>query len=235
MKKKYILIIASILVIALIVACGQIFTVRHVSVVFLNKTGLADESGILEASGLNKQKNIFNIKENEIKEKVAASFDDNSIVVTDIERVFPNEVVVYVKERIPVFCLKVYSAEGKELYVPTDKDFQRGKIYSAEEITEKNYLLIDITGFEVYETFDVKECIYLRTLANALIDKGLEEEALPHLIESVAFGEDVLTLTLRGTAAKWIVSQENVQGEVSSAYERYVALSDEERYGAIID
>lgn len=235
MKKKYILIIASILVIALIVACGQIFTVRHVSVVFLNKTGLADESGILEASGLNKQKNIFNIKESEIKEKVAASFDDNSIVVTDIERVFPNEVVVYVKERIPVFCLKVYSAEGKDLYVPTDKDFQRGKIYSYEELAEKDYLLINITGFEVYETFDVKECVYLRTLANALTDKELEEEALPQLIESIAFGEGVLTVTLRGTAAKWTISEDDVKGDVYSAYDAYVALSDEDRYGAVID
>ena len=235
MKKKYILIIASLLVIALIVACGQIFTVRHVSIVFLNKTALADEAGILEASGLNKQKNIFNLKETEIKEKVSAFFDDNSIVVTDIERIFPNEVVVYVKERIPVFCLKVYSAEGKQLYVPTDKDFQRGKIYEAQELSQNNYLLINVTGFEVYETFDVKECIYLRTMANALIDKNIEEEALPQLIETVSIDDDALTLTLRETKAKWVISQSNVKEDIYSTYDEYVALSYPDRFGAVID
>ena len=72
-------------------------------------------------------------------------------------------------------------------------------------------------------------------IANALIDKNIEEEALPQLIETVSIDDDALTLTLRETKAKWVISQSNVKEDIYSAYDEYVALSYPDRFGAVID
>lgn len=229
MKKKYIIILASVLVIAIIVACGQIFTVRSVSVVFHNKTALADEAGVLAASGLSGHNNIFNIKEREIKSRVASAYPDRSVVVTNIVRNFPNEVVLYVKERIPIFKLKVYSAEGDDKYVPTDKDFQRGNVSDGGEI---NAVLIEVNGFEVHETFDVKECVQLRTVANALIKSGLAEESLAYFIESATFSDGALSFLLRETQARLTFLTDVTAEKTALLYARYIALDEQSRYGA---
>lgn len=231
MKKKYIVITASILIIALIVACGWIFTVRNVSVVFYNKTGLADEATVIAASGLSARKNIFSIKEADIKAGVAAAFDDNSIVVTNVVRNFPNEVVIYVKERIPIFKISVWSSDGVERCVPTDKDFQRGNIVTEDEI---DYLLIEVKGFQVYETFDVKECVNLRAMAGAFIACGINEEALPYFISSVEITDEYFNVKLRETSAVLKISVEDVTAQTAALYEKYLQLDEQSRYGAVL-
>lgn len=231
MKKKYILIIASIVVIALIVACGQIFTVRNVSVVFYNKTGLADEAGVLKASGLSGHNNIFNVKESDVKSRVANAYPDRSVVVTNIVRNFPDKVTIYVKERVPIFKIPVYSADGEDKFVPTDKDFQRGNIQNGESI---DALLVEIKGFLVHETFDVKECVQLRALANALIKKEIEEDALPYFLSEVTFDNGNLNVLIRETNAMFIISADKVAEQTAILYDNYLALDASSRYGAVL-
>lgn len=230
MKKKYFLIIISVIIVAAILAGGQIFTVRHVSVVFHNKTGVATEADILDAAGLDYHNNIFGINEKEIKRRIAAAYADNSIAVTDIERSFPDTVTIYVKERVPIFLIKVESEEGNK-FVPTDKDFQRGTVRTLGEIDDT---LIKVTGFEISETFDVKECIILRKIANTLIGRDLAEEALPYFISEINFNENVVTVTVNGTGAKLMLSADATADEIVSVYNKYLALSNAERAGSVV-
>ncbi len=232
MKKKYVVIAISVIIIALIVACGQMFTVRHVSVVFYNKTGLADEAGVLKATGLSGRNNIFNVQETELKKNIASAYPDNSIEVTQIERKFPNKIVIYVKERLPIFKIRVYTNDGVDRFVPTDKDFQRGTVQAEEDIT---LTLIDVRGFGVYETFDVKECNQLRALVSALLATSLEEEALPYLISSISFSDDgYMNVIFRETGAMMSVYAENVAEETQILFNDYLQLSAIDRYGAIL-
>ena len=231
MKKKYIVIIISLLIVSAILIGGQIFTVRHVSVVFYNKTGLTSESEVIEVSGLNTRNNIFSVNEKEIKAKIAAKYDDNSIAVTNIVRSFPNKVTIYVKERIPMFLIKVAS-EGGDKYVPTDKDFQRGKVTTLDEI---DYTLIKVTGFEVAETFDVKECVLLRRIAKGFISAGLAEEAVPYFISEISFAESDVTVTIRESGAVMHFNMDSTAEDVKKAYDDYLALSYEQRNGAVLN
>lgn len=234
MKKKYVLIALSVIVIGLIVACGQMFTVRHVSVVFDNKTGLADENGVLKATGLNGRNNIFNIKESDLKKNIALAYPDNSIEVTNIERKFPNKIVIRVKERIPIFKIKVYSTVGgnTDMYVPTDKDFQRGALQNAESI--KDLMLIEVSNFGVYETFDVQECKDMHTLVKALLDMSFEEEALPYFIQIIDFSEGYINVMLRETNAIISISPENIVDDTRVLFKRYLSLNPAGRYGVVL-
>ena len=230
MKKKYIVIIISLLIVSAILIGGQIFTVRNISVVFYNKTGLTSESEVIEASGLNSRNNIFSINEKNIKAKISSAYDDNSITVTNIVRSFPNKVTIYVKERIPMFLIKVASEDGNK-YVPTDKDFQRGKVTTLDNI---DYTLIAVTGFEVAETFDVKECILLRRIANALIAAGLSEEAIPYFISEIAFDGSNVNVIIKESGAIMQFNLDSTADEVKQVYNDYLSLTYEQRNGAVL-
>jgi len=231
-KKKYVIISICVAIIALIVVCGQVFTVRNISVVFYNKTGLADEADILEASGLDSRNNIFNVKESEIKHRIIAAFPDNSIVVTNVERKFPDEVVIYVKERTPIFKIEVNASSEEKSFVATDKDFQRGKIQKEEELAPLK--LITVTGFVVNDSFDVKECVALRNVAKALLGKNMSEEALPYFIESINISDGELQIKLAETGAVLYVDMAQTADETAALYDRYLAMDYSARNNAVL-
>lgn len=232
MKKKYIIVSICVVIIALIAVCGQVFTVRNISVVFYNKTGLADEADILAASGLDSRNNIFNVKEGEIKRKITAAFPDNSIVVTNVERKFPDEVVIYVKERTPIFKIEVNSSSEEKSFVATDKDFQRGKIQKEDELASLK--LIAVTGYVVIDSFDVKECVALRNVAKALINKNMSEEALPYFIENINITADELQIKLAETGAVMYVDMAQAADETAALYDRYLAMDYSARNNAVL-
>ena len=229
MKKKYFVVIASLIIIVLIVAFGLVFNVRDVSVVFTNKTVYASETDILNAAGNIYKKNIFSINETEIKRSIAATFDDNSIFVTNIVRSFPDKVTIYVKERIPVFKMSVYTSDGDD-FVAADKDFQRQKIQKETEFSHK---LIDVTGYVVRDTFNVKECIALRNLALQFIDLEISEEALPYFIKEIHFEDNFMQVRIAETNAILFINIDNVREETTTLYNRYINTDFTARVDAI--
>ncbi len=229
MKKKYVIIALSLIVIALIIAFGQVFTVRSIDVVFENKSGLSNEGDILSASGISDNKNIFNVKESDIKKNVSSHFDDNSIVVTNVVREFPNKIVIHVKERMPIFLIKVYSAEGEDRYVATDKDFQRGKIQKKEDIDIR---LVEVVGYEVYDSFNVIECIALRNMVKGFISQGIQEEAIPYFLDTVRIENEQLCITLFD-GAEMYVGFDHVQDDIAVMYNNYLSTEVSSRKNAV--
>lgn len=231
MKKSIVITIIFLVVIAAFLAGGQIFKVACVNVVFDNRTGLTTENEIVSIVGLDKRNNIFSVNEREIKEKVSKVFADHSIYVTDVERSFPNVVTIYVKERTPIFLLKVYSPTGLERYVPTDKDFQRGTVYNAGDIA-LDLKLITVEGIEVKDSFDEPEFYTLRTVASALTDERFEEAALPYFFDKVVFDEQKkATFYVSGTGATFVVGTNVDKASVVDLLHSYLALPEAERFG----
>ena len=234
MKKGILITAIFLIVIAAFLAAGQIFCVRHVNVVFENKTGITDESEVISVIGLDRRNNIFSVNEREVKQKVAAHYVDNAIVVTDVVRSFPDTVTVYVKERTPILKIKVYSPTEELRYVPTDKDFQRGTVYDAGD-PALSMRLIEVTGLEVVDTFDKPEFVLLRSVLNTFVSFGFEEAALPYFFTTanVDDDEETLSLTVSGTGAKFVVGKEANRQLISDAYQNYLALDQAQRIDKI--
>lgn len=225
MKNKIIIIAISLIIVTALIVCGNVFAVDRVEVVFDNKTDITSEYDILKAAGISQSTIIFNIKESDIKSKISKQYKDNSIVVTNVERVFPNKVKIYVKERVLIYKLSVYSQTGENEYVPTDKDFQRGVMYQNID----NLLLINVKNFVVKDTFNLEECYQLREFAQALIDLGISEDALPYFVESIEFADSFLEVRLRNSSGMLTISRSEIKQEVSLLYSQYLKLSDQDK------
>lgn len=239
MKKSVVLIVVSVIVIALIVACGQIFTVRTVDVIFKNETDIADGGDVIEASGLNVHNNILNIREGQIKDKIAAAYPDNSIFVTNIVRRFPDRVSIYLKERIPIFKIVILPENDEKVksFVPTDKDFQRNTVIGKESLEAGKYDgLIEVVGYGLSgNTLDTKECRVLRKFALQCVANGINEEALTSFISkiNIEYSDAYkirLCVTLRETNATFSVDEDGVAEDVASFLKTYRNLPFKERY-----
>lgn len=228
MRKKYIAIAISLVLIALIVTFGQIFTVQNVKVVFNNETDIATETSIIDLAGIDSNTNIFSLKESVIKSAIS-DYYSNAITV-DIERTFPNTVIIHVSERIPMFLLSVDN-DNHEGYIYTDKDFQRSDIYDE---TASDVKLIEVIDFTVKSTFDTAECIALRQVAATLIGLGMEDNSVIALIDSITIESENLIIKLRENNATWVVKRSAVASQTTQIYNQYVSLTPLERVGAYI-
>lgn len=221
MKKKYIIISISLIIIALLIIGGNIFAIKNVNVVFENYTEKSNKYEILSVAGVDKGTIIFNLKEKTVKQNVAKHYADNSIIVTDIIREFPNKITIYVKERLPIFKIGVNI--NTNTFVATDKDFQLGGIISAFD-----GLLIDVLNLQVQDTFDTSECRELKELSEHLIAAGIKEEALPYFMASVTFQNQSLLIKLRNSNATFQVARNDI-GSIKRIYNAYLQLEDTNR------
>jgi hypothetical protein len=227
MRKKYIAIAISVVMIALIITFGQIFTVKNVEVEFKNETGIATEKTIIKLADIGTNTNIFSLKESKIKESIN-SYYANSLVV-NVERTFPSTVIIHVKERLPMFLISAETDSYKGL-VYSDKDFQRSG--TPEQVEYKK--LIKVNNYTVKNTFDTIECIALRAFANALVAQGLEESGIAAFVESITVNNENLTVKLRQNNAEFIINRADVYNSTVMIYNKYLSLSTIERVGVVL-
>lgn len=97
--ERRILIIASVLLIAISAAFiirNLVFSIRHVRVVGTQNVGWEQ---VARSAGLNPSSNYFNLKEERIREGINSN---RYLIYERLETVFPNTVVLFVRERLPV-------------------------------------------------------------------------------------------------------------------------------------
>ena len=219
MKKVVVAVAIGLVLVALIIAFGQIFTVRFVTVDFVNGVSSTDKQRILDLADINPNTNIFILDEKKIADKIQKGFEDNVIKVTDIVREFPNKVTIKVSERIALFRIKAIT-DKESGYVAADKNFQRTAVFSYEEL--KSEVLTDVIGFTVEGTYRRDECYALRDIADAFIECGIEEEALPYFICSIEFTETKIVIRLRTTDTTFTVPKSSDPAQsVKTLYEQY--------------
>jgi hypothetical protein len=227
MRKKYISIIISIVLVALIITLGQIFTIKNVEVEFNNQTDITSTGEILEIIGIDTNTNIFSLKESEITQTVSQYY--NNAIDIDIERTFPNTVIIHVEERLPIYLMtssnSVYTGS-----ITTDKDFQRSDIYNEED----DLTLITVNNYTVQSSFNTEECIRLREFSNTLINLGMEDSSIVVLIESITIEEETLTINLRNNNAVWVVEKDNIITQTEQFYNSYILLSPLEREDLVL-
>lgn len=226
MKGKHIAVIASILIFALIITMGRLFLVRSVEISFDRQPVYVNEADIVSASNIKFSSNIFSINESEIKKNVSNFYGDNSVSVIDVERVFPNKVIIYAKERFPILFVK--TVDGR--YIPTDIDFQLNKV-AAEDFDGQ--ALIAVSGIEVDLGFNATEFREIRKMLCSFLACGLKAEGLAVFFEEIKVSSESYTFLLReGGSAFEITRTGSLEEKCSDVYEEFLDyLSEGDIFG----
>lgn len=231
MKRVAVAITIGLVLVALIIAFGQVFTVRYIDVEFVNSVKAANKQEIIDATGIDTNTNIFILDEKKVKAKIQNAFNDNAIKVNDIVREFPNKVKIKVSERTPLFKIAA-ETEEKDGFVTVDRNFQRTYVYSAEEIQTEP--LIEVKGLTIKDTYLINECNALKIIANTLIARGFAEDAIPYFVKRIEFNENKIKINLRASATTFVLtSTEKIDEKINRLCDEYETTDYKDRNGKI--
>ncbi|MDR0751698.1 MAG: FtsQ-type POTRA domain-containing protein [Christensenellaceae bacterium] len=193
MVKKKALAITGIILISLILT-GVIFanvtSIDLIELRFDSAPMRFDESEILAVSKLKAGMSIFSVDETELTQKIEDNFVSRNVNVKNIERIWPNKIVIYIRERIPVCLIKIKNSDS---YALIDMDFQM----NAEILNNYDPQYISIKGIEVDNTFNVPQFAAIRQILIAFTQKGVPFYALAGLIREIEFNEKTYTYSAK--------------------------------------
>lgn len=192
MKRRLTAVIVGIFILAAIITFGKVFSVRTIEEVYAVSPTLVSEGEILDKSGIELGDNILNINETAVKAAISKLYPDNSVAVTDIERVFPNKVIIYVQERTPIMAIQSASEVGS--YGIADIDFQLNRLVPAEETDLSKLMLVN--GITVDKSYNYTSFRAIREVLSGFT-AYVPDYVLPEIIESLDYTTDVITVNMR--------------------------------------
>lgn len=231
MKTKVAVVLVALLLILVIVLFCQIFNVRNVEIIAEGSLPQSEEE-LLRKSGIELNTSIFSLSKEEIRERVENAYPERSVAVERIEKVFPNTVRLYVRQRKPIVAVALSDQTG---VVPTDRDFQLTEIKDFNDIDYGS--IIAVTGTSVVNSFDTNELIFLRRVVYAFFRSGFTETSLVSFLKEFRFDDDGIHAVLRTERnaefllPKGNASYESVVRTVSETYQNYLATPEKERGG----
>lgn len=234
MKKRIATILIALAIVVAIVVFGQIFNLDSVSVRFENFSTISEEE-IISKSGVSEGQNIFVLSDKTIKTNVESAYSDRSVAVTDVEKIFPNKLVLTVRIRKPVFLFEVIDDDR---VVPTDVDFQLNRKQDANSVDSD--ALIKVKGLKVDATFDLEPFKSLRRASKAFIANGFTEASLVSFFSEAEYASDKISFTLRNFGDSKIVvsiedsSDDAILREVGLLLEKFYSIPEGERLGITV-
>jgi hypothetical protein len=146
------------------------------------------------------------------------SYEDNSIAVTDIVRVFPNKIIIYCIEHVPT-CL-VERKYNNDVYAVADCDFQLNKVVNKTEVDVNDYVLIE--GVMVEDSYNTPQFKTLNKVFRTIDNEGLTLAEQPKVFSKVLYSESKITLYTRsGEIIECDYSTVTVEEAVSRAYKSH--------------
>ena len=211
MKRNPLPILIAVVIIAVISTMGAILRVKEISVEISGENVIVED--IVNFSRIKEGGSILSLNEIDAINRIESAYSDNSVKVEGIERVFPNKVVIYVKERTPIFAVK---RKNTDKYVLTDIDFQMSrKVENNVDIT--SYIVVK--GVEVDVSFDNDNFKILNGVFSALDDRT---DNVKGLVSEVQFGDVIFITTRDGFVMQVDKNASDFQQEISREYTKYI-------------
>lgn len=240
-KKHVVLIVGLVLIAAIALINGLLFRVKTVTVDFDTETSIQAEEGeaekIIAASGIKKGKNIFGVSESRMIKNINAALP--GVRVVNIERIFPNRIVIHVSKRVPVYLMK-YRQNTSDVakYVVVDGDMVVLGFYD-EKPDEQSFVFVD--GFELVGKYTIetgrtlpvefgKSIYYLQNVAAGMYNCKLTPAQFIAFIKKVKFENGIIDLcTRRGVVMRLggNLTTEQVSERVPLAYSWYKSLPED--------
>ncbi|MBO7156579.1 MAG: FtsQ-type POTRA domain-containing protein [Clostridia bacterium] len=221
MKKRYISIAVGLVLVMLVAVLGNICKITKIEVCFEKAAVKVSSVEIFENSGIEMGESILSLNENLVRRNVMQSYSDNSIIVTNIERVFPNKVVIYVTENVPICAISVAGQENH--YALADGNFQLTRIVGIEDVVFDELIYID--GVQVGDTFNTPTFETIHKLFRAFEQEGLDYNAQARFFEKITYSASgtINILTRDGITLQCDYSSDDLQASVKGAYLAYLS------------
>ena len=211
MKRNPLPILIAVVIIAVISTMGAILRVKEISVEISGENVIAED--IVNFSRIKEGGSILSLNEIDAINRIESAYSDNSVKVEGIERVFPNKVVIYVKERTPIFAVK---RKNTDKYVLTDIDFQMSR-KAENNVDITSYIVVK--GVEADVSFDNDNFKILNGVFSALDDRT---DNVKGLVSEVQFGDVIFITTRDGFVMQVDKNASDFQQEISREYTKYI-------------
>lgn len=233
MKNKYLAIFLATLLLAGIIVFGNIFLIKSIDVVFEKNPTFSNQEAVVNASKIAMNTNIFTLDESKATENIVSHFPNNTIAVLDIERKFPNKVIIYIKERKPLLIVS-YNVENGEECIPTDMNFQMTDRKAKNEI---DFDAIKVSGVAVTNTFNLAPFKAMNEIIKTFGELNFSEEGIVTFIKEIKISTSKIEIILRNGDSSFELCTENeasLNEQTKQAYEEFLALPYYERNTALI-
>lgn len=229
-----------VLIAAIALINGLLFRVKTVTVDFDTETSIQAEEGEAEKSSPrrgSKRKNIFGVSESRMIKNINAALP--GVRVVNIERIFPNRIVIHVSKRVPVYLMKYrQNTSDAAKYVVVDGDMVVLGFYD-DKPDEQSFVFVD--GFELVGKYTIetgrtlpvefgKSIYYLQNVAAGLYNCKLTPAQFIAFIEKVRFENDVIDLCTRSGVVMRLggnLTTEQVSERVPLAFSWYKSLPED--------
>ena len=219
MKRRYISIAIGVIVVMIVAIFGNLMKINKVEVEFDEAPSSVDAVEIYGFSTIKLGDSILSLNENVVKKTIMDSYEDNSIAVTDIVRVFPNKVIIYCQEHVPMCALA--KKNNQDVYAIADGDFQLNKVVNRQEANLDELILIE--GVEVGDTYNTDVFKTLNKLFRALEEEGLNYQEQAMFIEKIVFAVSDITITTRGGyTQKFSYTPDTIAQATKGFYQKYL-------------
>lgn len=219
MKKRYLSVAIGLIIVVAIAIFGNICKIQKVEVAFSKAPVSTSTVEVYESTKIEMGDSILNLNENLIKQNVANTYEGNSVMVTDVVRVFPNKVVIYCMENLPMVAVKVKGES--EVYAVTDGNFQLNKKVAKSELDLEGLILIE--GIEVTNTYNTEGFKTINKVFKAFEGQGLDFNAQAKFFKKLIKGENTVTLETRDGCVLTLNTTGDLSLEAQKAYTNYLS------------
>lgn len=221
---RIIVFVAIVLLIIVIVLLNMtLFTVNSITVLNEVESQLIDEQSIITNSNIRIGSNIFLLSEKKSREQIEITHP--YLEVKNIERVFPNKVVIHVSVRIPLMAIKIRDAE---LYAVIDSSLKILQIIDANNSIY--HTCTKVTGLEVGNPvvgnfLDVSNSYNskLSVISNVANNESLNGIAFLNFFEKIDFNtdNDIVNIKLRSGVTICLKDSNDYEEKFRYALEAY--------------
>lgn len=199
MDKRVLALIIIFAIIAItLILCATVFLLRNVEVGYsaVGEDAVVSKEEIIAASGLKPNKNVLFINEKQIVSNVQQKYPQ--VKVINVERVFPNKVIIYVTVRVPVLAVSVgdeFALIDREMFVTdivsSDELIQKQNAYGYEFIRVNFSLPSEkaVQGKQIAADVSKELCVVQNVIAG-YENLGLLNQNLRSFVESVEVVEN---------------------------------------------
>lgn len=223
--------IAVAVAVVVIVVCCVMFLIGSVEVRTTDNLTLDDETvnAIISQSGIEKGESVFAIDENASVSAVEKA--NPYLKVVDIERKFPNKVVIYIAQRTPLMAIALEDKENGELYAVVDSELKILAVVQKDGIAGLTYVnnFTVAGGEEIAGSFVGDMSDWLKGIVEGAQSVSFVAGRFTDFVERIDFGQINVSVKTNTGVSFVLKNVADIDDMFVGAYRFYSTLATEEQ------